>query len=188
MSKASELKKGAIVEINGAPHMLEELSIQTPSARGSASLYKLRFRNLVSKQKVDQTCKGDHPFADIDFEQRPAQFSYMQGDNFVFMDSKDFSEVILTADDVGDQKYYITEELEGLRLLMSNGRVLGLELPPTVELNVDDCGPSIKGASATARTKPATLTTGLVVQVPEYMARGERVRVDTRTGKFLGRA
>ncbi|NQT92710.1 MAG: translation elongation factor EF-P, partial [Lentisphaerae bacterium] len=83
---------------------------------------------------------------------------------------------------------YISEDVEGTKALLSDGKVLGIELPPTVELNIEQCDPSMRGASATARTKPATLTTGLVIQVPEYVAPGEKVRVDTRTGKFLGRS
>ncbi len=188
MPKACDLKRGSIVDIDGTPHMVEDLTIQTPSARGGASLYKLRFRNLATKHKLDQSCKGDDSFRDTDFERRNVQFSYMQGNDYVFMDLDDYSELTLTPDDLGDAINYVTEDLEGIQALVSAGRVLGLELPATVDLDVEQCDPSIKGASATARTKPATLSTGLVIQVPEYLSPDERVRVDTRTGRFLGRA
>ncbi len=188
MAKVCDLKKGAVVEINGSPHVLEELSISTPSARGGASLYRMRFRNLVSRQKVDKTCKGDETLPGVDFRRREVQFSYEAQGAYVFMDTEDYSEIRLMSEDIADEVPYITEDLEGIHALVSDGRVLAIELPPVAELEVVETGPSMKGASATARTKPATLSTGLVVQVPEYLATGETVRVDTRTGKFLSRA
>lgn len=188
MPKASELKRGSIVALSGTPHVVEDLSIQTPSARGGASLYKLRFRNLVTKQKEDRTFKGDEMLADAPFEKREVQFSYAQQGQYSFMDLEDYNEFTLSAEAIEDQVPYLTPDLESITALISEGRVLAIELPPVVELPVTECGPSMKGASATARTKPATLSTGLVVQVPEYLAAGEVIRVDTRTGKFLSRA
>jgi elongation factor P len=188
MAKVCDLKRGAIVEINGSPHVLEDLSISTPSARGGSSLYRMRFRGLVSKQKVDKTCKGDESFPDVEVRRREVQFSYEAQGAYVFMDIEDYSEFRLMNEDIADEVPYITEDLEGVHALISDGRVLAIELPPVAELEVTETGPSMKGASATARTKPATLSTGLIVQVPEYLSTGEAVRVDTRTGKFLSRA
>lgn len=188
MIKASDLKKGGIVKINGAPHILEELSISTPSARGASSLYRMRFRNLITKQKYDGTYKGDDALEDISFDRRAVQFSYVDQDRYVFTDLEDYSEIHLTEDMISEQKLYLTDAMEDISVFSADGRVLGIELPPTVVLKVVETGPSMKGASATARTKPATLSTGLVVQVPEYLGTGELIRVDTRTGKFLGRA
>ena len=188
MPKACDIKRGTLVDIQGAPHIVEDLQVQTPSARGGASLYKVRFRNLVSKQKLDQSLKGDDLLKPIEVEQREVQFSYMQGDDYVFMDTADYREITFTEEALGDEKNYITEDLEGIFVLMSDDRPLALRLPPTVTLEIVECSPSMKGASATARTKPATLSTGLVVQVPEYLSPHETVKVDTRTGKYLGRA
>lgn len=188
MARASELQRGSIVEIDGAPHMVEDLQVQKPSARGGASVYKLRFRNLSTKGKLDHSCKGDEQFRDVDFRKREVQFSYARGDSYVFMDLGDYSEITLLKEDLGDAVDYLTEDLEGIRALVSDGKVLGIEVPPTVELKIEECDPSMKGASATARPKPATLSTGLVVQVPEYLAPGEVIKVDSRTGKYLSRA
>ncbi len=188
MPKACDLKRGDIVAIDSVPHAIEALRISTPSARGSASLYHFRFRNLAVKTKVDRTCKGDESFTPCHFERRPVQFSYTQGDQVTFMDLKDFSEIDFNAADVEDELPYITEEMEGILALVSDGRILGIELPPVAVLKVISCDPSIRGASATSRTKPATLSTGLQVQVPEYLAAGEVIRIDTRTGVFLGKA
>jgi elongation factor P len=188
MAKACDMKKGAIVAIDGTPHMLEDLNISTPTARGGASIYRMRFRNLVTRQKVDKSCKGDEVYPDIAFERRGVQFSYENQGLYTFMDNEDYSETSLSAEELGDDRLYMTEEMEGIQTLVSDGRVLGVELPATTDLEITETGPSMKGASATARTKPATLSTGLEVQVPEYLSNGEVIRVDTRTGKFLSRA
>jgi len=182
------MKRGTIVAIDGAPHTVETLKISSPSARGSASLYHFRLRNLATKQKLDRTCKGDDPFDDCDFEKRAVQYSYATGDIHTFMDLEDYSEIAFNAEDISEELSYITEDMEGVHALMSDGKALGIELPPVAELKITECDPSMRGASATARTKPATLSTGRVVQVPEYLSSGEIIRVDTRSGEFLGRA
>ncbi len=188
MPRASELKRGSIIALNGAPHIVDALTVHTPSARGAATRYEFRFRNLVTGRKEDRTLKGDDPLDAISVERRPVQFSYVQGETCVFMDLESFEEFTLHEDELTAQRPFLTENTEGLQALVSEGRVLTIELPDVVELPIAQCDPSIRGASATARTKPATLSTGLVVQVPEYMAPGERLRIDTRTGKFLTRA
>jgi elongation factor P len=188
MPKACDVKRGDIVAINQAPHVVEQLDISTPSARGSSSLYRFRFRNLATKQKVDQTLKGDDMLGACDFERRDVQFSYVNGDQYVFMDLENYSEHVFNKEDLDGAELYLYEDLEGVRVLVGDGKLLGIELPPVAEIEVTETDPSIRGASATARTKPATLSTGLIVQVPEYLETGEVVRVDTRTGKFLSRA
>jgi elongation factor P len=188
MPKACDVKRGDIVAINDTPHMVEQLDISTPTARGGNSLYRFRFRNLATKQKLDQTLKGDDMLGTCDFERRDVQFSYINGDQYVFMDLEDYSEHILNKDDLDGAELFIYEDLEGIKVLIGDGKVLGIELPPVAELEVTETDPSMRGASATARTKPATLSTGLVVQVPESLSTGESVRVDTRTGKYLSRA
>jgi len=188
MIKANALKTGAVVAIDGAPCVLEQVTVQTPSARGGASLYKLRFRNAVSGQKVDRSCKGDQAFQDVELRRRPIQFSYQRGDSYVFTDLDDYSEIMLMQHEIEREAPYFDEDTEGLQALVCDGRVIGIELPPVVEMPVVECEPSIRGASATARPKPATMPTGLVVNVPEYLSPGETIRIDTRTGEFLGRA
>jgi len=187
MPKACDMKRGSIVSINGDPHSVEDLKISTPSARGSASLYHFRFRNLATKAKLDKTCKGDEMFGDCSFSKQAVQYSYAHGDQHTFMVLDDYSEVSFNEADIKDELQYITEDMEGIHVLVSDGRTLGLELPSVAELEIRECDPSMRGASATARTKPATLVTGLIVQVPEYLSPGEVIKVDTRSAAFLGR-
>ena len=188
MPKACDLKRGGIVAIDGTPHIVEALKISTPSARGSASLYHFRLRNLSTRSKLDRSCKGDDMFDDCHFQKREVQYSYAQGDIHTFMDLEDYSEIVFNASDISEELQYITEDMGGIHALVSDGKALGIELPPVAELEIIECDPSIRGASATARTKPATLSTGLTVQVPEYLSPNEIIRVDTRNGAFLGRA
>jgi elongation factor P len=188
MAKAAELERGSIVNIGGAPHIVEELQVHTPSARGASSIYKVRFRNLATKQKVDRSMKGDDSMPDVDFERRDIQFLYSTQDQYTFMDAADFSQFDLSKDALENEIPFMTDGMEGLCALVADGKIIGIELPPVVELAIVECDPPLRGASVTSRTKPAKLTTGAVVQVPEYMDRDTIVRVDTRTGKFLSRA
>jgi len=188
MTKACDLKKGSLVGIHGLPHILEDLKVSTPSARGAASIYHLRFRNLVTKAKQDVSCKGDEPFDDIDFERRPVQYLYKEADLYTFMDTEDFSQFSLPEDALEEQLPYLVQDMEGMFALLSDGKVLAIEMPQKVELTIASCDPVMKGASVTARTKPAKCQTGLVVHVPEYLEAGEAIFVDTATGTYLTRA
>ncbi len=188
MLKACDLKKGSLVGLRGLPHVLESLSVTTPSARGAASIYHFRFRNLVTKAKQDVSCKGEEPFDDIDFERRPVQYLYREADLHTFMDTEDFSQFTLPATAIEEQLDYLVEDMEGLFALISDGKILTIEVPQKVVLTIASCDPVMKGASVTARTKPAKCQTGLVVQVPEYLETGESIIVDTATGTYLSRA
>jgi elongation factor P len=186
--KASELKRGMVVAVDGAPYIVREVQVKTPSSRSGNTLYRVLFRNVVTRQKLDQTYRGDEPLPEVSFERRPVQLIYREADACTFMDLEDFQQYTLDAEALEAELPYLTEGLEGVHALVSDGALLGIELPATVELEVVDCAPAMKGASASARTKPATLSTGLVVQVPEYIAPGERLRVNTATGEFSARA
>jgi elongation factor P len=182
------LKKGDVVKIDGDPHMVETVKVQTPSARGAVTLYKIRFRNLATKRKVDQSLHGDDMLDEADFERRPVQYLFGDASSITFMDLQDYSQFTLTKEEIEEEWPYLTEGLEGLISISSEGRVLGLEIPTFINLEITETRPSVKGGSVTARTKPATLSTGLVVQVPEYMSTGEIIRVDTRTGEYASKA
>jgi elongation factor P len=185
---ASDLKKGDVVKIDGDPHIIETVKVQTPSARGAMTLYKIRFRDLKTKRKVDQSLRGDDVLAEADFERRPVQYLFGDTSGITFMDLQDYSQFRLAKDELEDEWPYLTEGVEGLMAISSEGHVLGLEMPTFINLEIVETRPSVKGGSVTARTKPATLSTGLVVHVPEYMAVGEVIRVDTRTGVYVSKA
>jgi elongation factor P len=122
-----------------------------------------------------------------DVESRNTQFLYRQGEDFAFMDLGSYDQFTLDLEMVGDVAGYLIENLE-LRATLFQGRVIALNLPLTVDLTVADTAPAIKGATAQAQLKPATVDTGLQVMVPSYVEPGERIRVDTRDGRFVERA
>ncbi|MEH6616429.1 MAG: elongation factor P-like protein YeiP [Porticoccus sp.] len=188
MPKANELKKGMVVEINGAPHSVKQLEAKSPSSRGASTLYKVRFTNLKTGQKLDESYKGDDLLKDADCVRIPLQYSYLDGDTYMFMNSEDYSQHGLNADEIEDQLGYITEGLADIVGLVVDGALLGIELPQSIIVEVVDTSPSIKGATAAGRSKPATLSTGLEIQVPEYLETGGMVKVNTVTGKFMSRA
>ncbi len=187
MPKASDLKKGMVVEINGVPHAVKQLEAKSPSSRGASTIYKVRFTNLLSKQKLDESFKGDDLLQEADCMRVPIQFSYRDGDNTIFMNSEDYSQYEVRASELEDQLGYITEDTEGVVALLMDDKLLSVELPQSVNMEIIETPPAIKGASASARTKPAKLTTGIEVQVPEYLEQGEIIKVNTSTGKFMSR-
>jgi len=185
---AKDLKPGGIVLYNDAPHAVESVHVQSPSARGGATIYKFRARNLVTKQKADFACKGTDNLHEADFQKREVTLMYSDAEQVHFLDAQDYNQYSIPADDVATEMQYVTADLAGMLALIYNDKCVGLQLPSTVELQIVECDPGVKGNSATSRNKPAKLATGLTIQVPEYLKQDEVVKVDTRTGDFLGRA
>jgi len=188
MPKASELKRGMVIDINGVPYAVKNVDAKSPTSRGATTLYKIRFKNLQSGQKLDESYKSDDLLKEADCVRVPVQYSYKDGDNIIFMNTEDYSQYEVSEDDIEDLMGYVTEGLEGLTALIMDGVLLSIELPQYVDMEIVDTVPNIKGATAAGRTKPATLSTGIEVQVPEYMEIGEIIRINTSTGKFMSRA
>lgn len=188
MPYARELTRGQIVEIDGQYYQVRQVEAKSPSARGAQTLYKIRFNAVPSGQKLEQTLTGDVLLASVGLQRRGVTLLYREGNECTFMDSEDYSQYLVNADSIEDQLLYITDNMEGLIALLIDGQLLSIDLPSSVNLEIVDTTPGIKGASAAARTKPARLSTGLEVQVPEYLSNGEIIKVNTETGKFMSRA
>lgn len=188
MPLAKDLKTGTVVEIDSAPCLVEQITVQSPSARGANTLYKVRARNLQAGGKIDRTFKGTDLLRDADFSRRSVQFLYKDSTHYHFMDDQDFNQFSLPVENLADHAGYLVENMPGILSLIYNGEPIGIQLPTAVDLPIVECNPAVKGNSATGRTKPATLSTGLIVQVPEYLAPGELIRIDTTTGEFVCRA
>ena len=185
---AKEIKTGVVVNYGDAPVLINSISVQSPSARGAATLYKFRGRNLVSRQKVDLVLKGGDSLPEADFERREVSVLYRDATHLHIMDQTDYNQYSLALEDAEEQLGFLTDNLPGVLALVYNGECVGIQLPTSVELTITQTDPAVRGNSATGRTKPATLETGLVVHVPEYLSEGEKVKVDTRNGEFLSRA
>ncbi len=188
MVPAKDFKRRMVVEIDGNPHMIESIQVQSPSARGAATLYKVKARNLKTRARVEKNYRGTDVVTESTFERRAVQFLYRDPDGFHFMDSADFNQFSFPVDVLSDQAPYMTENMEGIEALMVDDEVIAIELPDTVEMTIVETAPCVRGNSATGRTKPATLVTGHIMQVPEHLDQGVVVRVDTRNGEYLGRA
>ena len=183
----TDLKRGDILEIDGDPWQATEVQSQTPSARGAAMLVKAKLKNLRTGQTLAKTWRGGETVTTAEVEYRPAQFLYRQGDDFVFMDLVSYEQTTLDAAGVGDAAGYLLENVE-VKTVLFHERVISLNLPMTVDLLVKETTPSMKGATAQAQLKPATVETGISVLVPSYIEEGEKIRVDTRDGRFVERA
>ena len=184
----SDLKRGMVVEINGVPHIVKNVDVKSPSSRGASTLYKIRFNNVQTGQKLDESLKGDDFFKDVDLVRAKVQFSYIDGENYIFMNTEGFSQYTLSKEDLDDQIDFLSEGLEGIIALLVDDEILGIELPAVVTLEIIETPPGIKGASASSRTKTARLSTGAEIQVPEYLETGELIKVNTETKKFTSRA
>ncbi len=188
MPKASELKRGMVLDINDEPHIVKTIDCQSPSSRGAQTLYKIRLTNARTKQKRDESWKADEFLKEADFMRRRGQYLFNDGEFYTFMDLEDYAQYALSPDDLGDDVGYMLDGLEGIMMLIVDDNVIGIEMPASVNLEITDTSPGIKGASASARTKAATLSTGIEVQVPEYLETGEVIKVNTSNGKYMSRA
>ena len=188
MIKAADLKKSHVIDIDGTPHTVDNITQSAPTARGGNTIYRVRFRNVATKAKVDKSYKGGDALQEADFETSEVQYLYKEGDRYTFMDLETYDQFELMEDDIDDVKCFLTEDMEGITALLSGERVLGIRMPSTLEMEIVECPPSMRGASATSRTKPATLSTGLIVQVPEHIEPGTIIKVDTEEKRFLSRA
>jgi elongation factor P len=186
--KASDLKKGLVIDIDGRSILVRDLDVQSPSSRSGSTLYKVRGVDIVSKQKYENRFKGDENIDTVEFNRRPVQFLFQDGDTSTFMDKETFEQYMLNTEDIANELRYLGEDLDGILAMIADGNILGIELPATVVLEITDTAPGMKAASASSRTKPATLNTGLVVQVPEYLTPGEQIKINTSTGEYISRA
>ncbi len=188
MPKASEIKKNAVIEHNGKVYFVKDIAKLTPSGRAGASLYRMRLYEVGTGAKADESFKADEMITTAEFSKKKAMFSYIDGNEYVFMDNEDYTPYSLDKETISEELLFICEETVGLQVLIVEDKPVGIELPASVDLVIIETDPSIKGASASARTKPALLSTGLTVQVPEYIASGEKIKISTVDGKFSSRA
>ncbi|NOY63672.1 MAG: elongation factor P-like protein YeiP, partial [Gammaproteobacteria bacterium] len=163
MPKAGDLKRGDVIDINGTPHAVKTIEAKSPSSRGASTLYKIRFTNLCSGQKLDDSFKGDDFLKEADCIRTQVQFSYIDGDAYVFMNTDDYSQYELNRADIEEQVGYLYEGLEGITALIMDDKILGIQLPQSVTLTITETTPGVKGATASARTKPARLSSGIEV-------------------------
>lgn len=186
--KACDIKRGSVVEYNNGSYIVKDVERSAPTARGGNTTYRFALYSVPGGSKLDISLRADDDLKEVDLSRRQATYSYMDGDAFVFMDAEDYTQYLLGPEIVGEAAGYIVEGMDTCYVQLIDDQVVGLQLPPSVVLEVVDTAPEMKGATATKRPKPAKLSTGIEIQVPEYVMTGQRIIVSTVTGEYAGRA
>jgi elongation factor P len=187
MFSTSDFKKGLVIQLDGAPCLIVDINVSSPTARGANTMVKTKYRNLITGQVLEKTFRSGDKVDEADFERHKGQFLYADGGNGVFMDLENYEQFEMASDEFEPLSLYL---LDGTEVVLGvfEGRMVNVDLPMTVELTVTETPPVMKNATATAETKEAILETGLKIRVPPYLESGEKVKVDTRDGRFLSRA
>lgn len=187
MITTSDFKKGLVIQIDGAPCIIIDVAFQSPSARGANTMVKTKYRNLITSQVLEKTFRSGDKVDEADFERHKGQFLYADGNNGIFMDLESYDQF-----EVGEEQFSTLSPylLEGTEVILGlfQGKLVNVDLPMVVELVVTETAPVLKHATAQAQTKEAILETGLKIQVPPYLEAGEKIKVDTRDGRFISRA
>ncbi|MBM3944151.1 MAG: elongation factor P [SAR202 cluster bacterium] len=182
---AGELRKGMAIVLDGEPYQVVEFERQKMQQRAPTT--RVRFRSLRTGKVVDKSYSGfDVKLSPAQVDRHDAQYIYNDGDMYYFMDEKTFEQFPLNQDQVGAAVNYLIEQTT-VQLVFFNGQPITIDLPITVDLKVAETEPGFKGDTATGGNKPATLETGLLVQVPLFVSTGDTIRVDTRTGEYVAR-
>jgi elongation factor P len=182
---ATRLRKGQLVVHEGQLCRLLEVQHVTPgNLRG---FVRAKMRNLRSQSLIDHRFRSEDVVERATLDEREMQYLYTDGSLYYFMDTSSYEQIHLAGESLGDSVSYLLPD-STIRVEFFDGQPVGIELPATVDLKVTETAPGIKGATASAQVKPATLETGLVVSVPPFISNGDVVRINTETGEYMSRA
>lgn len=184
MGTTTDIRKGLRLQIDNVPYRVIEHQFVKPG-KGQA-FTRAKIRNLLTGNVIERTWKSGESVEVADIEERKMTYSWAEGDDLVFMDSATGDQINVGKDKIGDDVKWISEGMD-LDITLYNGNPIGVELPPTVVLQITNSEPGIKGDTASGATKPATLSTGAVVNVPLFIKEGEWIKVDTDSGNYLER-
>ena len=184
MISSNDFRTGVTIELDGSVWRVVEF-LHVKPGKGSAFV-RTKLKNVQSGNVVERTFRAGETVPQANIEKRTMQYTYKDGGDFVFMDMETYEEARLRPEQIGDRVKYIKEEME-VNVLFWEEQILEVELPTSVFLEVTDTDPGVKGDTATGGTKPATLETGAQVMVPLFISIGEKIKVDTRDGSYLGR-
>jgi elongation factor P len=185
MYSTTEFKKGLKIELDGVPYVIVDFLHVKPGKGGA--FVRTKIKNLMTGKLLDQTFRSGERVKRPDLVEREMQFLYREGETFHLMDNETYEQLALTADQMGDAVQFLTENLT-VKVLVFNRQPVAVEAPNFVELTVTQAEPGLKGDTASGGSKPATLESGAVIQVPLFINEGDRVKVDTRTGAYIERA
>jgi len=185
VATTNDLKNGMTLNIDGQLWNVVDFQHVKPGKGGA--FVRTKLKNVMSGKVVDRTFNAGVRVEQASVDRREMQYLYREGDDFVFMDTQDYDHPRVPAATVGDAANYLLEE-QNVTVAFNEGVPLYVEMPAAVELTVSQTDPGLQGDRSTGGTKPATLETGAQVQVPLFITTGEKIKVDTRTGEYLGRA
>jgi elongation factor P len=187
MISTTDFKRGARLLVDGEPYQLEDFQVQTPSARGAATLVRCKLRHIVGGALLDRTFKSGEKFEEPDVAFRQVQFLYGDGDSSHFMDLDGYEQFAIANDRIAEIVPWLTDGMQ-LNAVYWNGTVAGINLPQYVEAQVDMAGAGARGDTASGKNlKDAVLENGLTIRVPLFVESGERIVVDPRTLEFIRR-
>jgi elongation factor P len=184
MLESGDLRKGLKLEIDGEPYVIVQFEFVKPG-KGQA-LYKCRLKNMLTGAQFERTFRSGEKFNQADLEEHEMEYLYADGTNYCFMNTSTYEQDFLGAEQVADA-HQLLKENTVCNILFFEGRPIGLTLPNFVELKIENTDPWAKGDTASGDSKPATLETGHVLQVPPFVEEGEVIRIDTRTGQYVER-
>ncbi len=185
MISTNDFHNGLTIELDGEVYIVESFQ-HSKTGRGGAFV-RTKLRNLKEDYVVDKTFRAGEKIPRAHVQKREMQFLYWDGSNYIFMDNKNYEQISFSEEQLGDKVKYLVENMT-LTVSMYEGVPLDIDLPTFVELEVDKTQPGIKGDTVSGGSKPATMTTGLVVQVPLFINEGDVIRIDSRTGEYIERA
>lgn len=185
MYSTSDFRKGLKVKFKGDPYIIIDFQHVKPGKGGA--FVRTKLKNLVTGRVLDETFRSGEKLEQPDLEEKDVQYLYFDSkDGYVFMDKGTYEQLHLSEDQVGDNKNYLLENMD-IYISLYQGKPISLDFPTTVNLVVTQSEPGVKGDTATGATKAATLSTGLVVQVPLFINEGDILKIDTRTGEYIER-
>ncbi|MBW1884290.1 MAG: elongation factor P [Deltaproteobacteria bacterium] len=180
----SDFRNGLKIDLDGSPYVITYFQHVKPGKGGA--FVRTKVKNLLNGKSVDKTFRSGEKLKEADVEERTMQYLYKDGEDRIFMDSKNYDQIPITDDVIGDNAKFLLENAE-VDVLFWKGNPVNIELPSFVEVVITQSDPGVKGDTSSGATKPATLETGAVIQVPLFLKEGEKVRVDTRTGEYCER-
>ncbi|MBN2467252.1 MAG: elongation factor P [Deltaproteobacteria bacterium] len=184
MFSTTDFRRGLKVELEGVPYTIVEFQHVKPGKGGA--FVRTKLRNLITGGVVDKTFRAGEKVGRPDLEERSMQYLYAEGDQYCFMDTENYEQISLTEKQLAEGRKYLEEGIT-INVLLFQGKPIGVDLPIFVQLKVVKTEPGVRGDTASGGTKPATLETGAVIQVPLFINEGETLKIDTRTGEYAER-
>ena len=184
MLSTTDFRKGLKLMIEGQPCIIIDFQHVKPGKGGA--FVRTKWRNILTGNVNERNFRSGDKFDKPDLEEKTMQYLYVEGDNFYFMDTSTYEQTFITRAALGDATNFLKENIE-CSVLFFEGKVIGVDLPNTVELQITQCDPGVKGDTVSGATKPATMETGYTVNVPLFINEGDVLRIDTRTGEYVER-